>query len=70
MDEVLKSAKIEGNYSKTAIEIPIQSAVGAKVISRETIAALRKDVTGYLYGGDRTRKDKLLKKNRRKVRKG
>jgi len=43
----------------------IQAAVGTRIIARETIAAMRKDVTGYLYGGDRTRKMKLWKKQQR-----
>ncbi|MFA6136036.1 MAG: translation elongation factor 4 [Candidatus Paceibacterota bacterium] len=43
----------------------IQAKVGGRIIARETIAALRKDVTGYLYGGDRTRKMKLWKKQQR-----
>lgn len=43
----------------------IQAAVRGRIIARETIPALRKDVTGYLYGGDRTRKMKLWKKQRR-----
>ena len=43
----------------------IQAAVRGKIIARETIAAMRKDVTGYLYGGDRTRKMKLWKKQQK-----
>lgn len=59
------TAKLKEVVPRQSFEVSLQAAIGARFIAHENIGAYRKDVTGYLYGGDVSRKKKLLAKQAR-----